>query len=205
MINPGYKISVKETEDMKAFKTSAAYGTYLKAISASPAFAAVMREHIQNINISDDVKHLKTEGKLPDSISETALNDLFRQSLSKMAIGLVADTVILKELEDTRVEEIVNGLKTDSDVIYLLGEAEEKYYEQAATLLEKGKIDQNSIAFRGLMTFIKNHEQDLGKLNKEIEHASKKPTISEGKKQSKPIVEDASIPDPDFDSNDITL
>lgn len=204
MINPGYKISPQEEDDMKEFRNSAAYGTYLKAISGSPAFAAVMREHIQNVNISEDVKLLKNKGKLPDSVSANALNELFKQSLSKMAIGLVADTVILKELEDARMSEVVHDLKQDSDVIYLLGEADKKYYAQAAKLLEQGKIDQNSVAFRGLIAFMKKHEAELGTLEIEDkpvikESPIKKPTTKKAKSET------TEVATPDFDSNDITL
>jgi hypothetical protein len=208
MINPGYKISVKETEEMKEFKSSAAYGTYLKAISASPAFAAVMKEHIQNINILDDLKHLKNEGKLPDEISEKTLNELFKQSLIKMAIGIVADAVILKELEDTRVEEVVNGLKSDSDVIYLLGEADKTYYDQAARLNEKGKLDKDSIAFRGLMMFIKKHEKELSNVLIDHDRLLKKGSnISTNESKKHPNKKDSEMNAiaPDFDSNDITL
>lgn len=200
MINPGYKISSKEEDEMREFRTSAAYGTYLKAISGSPAFAAVMREHIQNVNIADDVKLLKNEGKLPDGVSAKALNELFKQSLSKMAIGLVADAVILKELEDAKVAEIVQDLKQDSDVVYLLGEADKKYYSQAATLLEQGKIDKESVAFRGLVAFMKKHAAELGTLEMEEPKAT---LLSTNTKTEEPKKETA--PMPDLDSNDIIL
>lgn len=201
MISQGYKISIEEEDEMREFRNSAAYGTYLKAISGSPAFAAIMREHIQNVNIADDVRLLKTEGKLPDGVSTKALNELFKQSLSKMAIGLVADTVILKELEDAKMAEVIHDLKKDSDVVYLLGEADQKYYTQAAKMLEQGKIDQESAAFRGLVAFMK-------KYNKEVENLATEAlgtqTIQPLKKEKETTIKDTS-PMPDFDSNNITL
>lgn len=200
MINPGYKISTKEEDEMREFRNSAAYGTYLKAISSSPAFASVMREHIQNVNIAEDIRILKTEGKLPDNVSAKALNELFKQSLSKMAIGLVADTIILKELEDARLSEVMNGLKQDSDVVYLLGEADQKYYVQAAKMLEQGKIGKESVAFRGLMAFMKKHEKELGSVISEVD----RPIISPRRKETAPAEEESPTA-PDFNSNDITL
>lgn len=201
MINPGYKISVREEDDMRNFRDSAAYGTYLKAISGSPAFAAVMREHIQNVDINSDLKLLKNEGKLPDSVSSKALNELFKQSLSKMAIGLVADTVILKELEDASVSEIINDLKKDSDVEYLLGEADKKYYVRAAKLLKEGKIKNDSIAFRGLVAYMKKNMEELEDLSNEATNIKKEKQKPVQTKENN--LTPTSIPD--FDSNDITL
>lgn len=197
MINPGYKISSQEEDEMREFKDSAAYSTYLKAISSSPAFAAVMRDHIQNINITEDIKLLKNDGKLPDGVSARALNELFKQSLSKMAIGLVADTVILKELEDANVSDILNGIKKDSDIVYLLGEADQKYYSKAAKLVEEGRVNKESIAFRGLVAYMSKNE----KLKNSLDIKEPKPKKKEKVKE----IKEAAATTPDFDSNDITL
>jgi len=157
MINLGYTITVKDAEDMKKFKESAAYGSYLKSIASSPAFKAIMNEHIKNVDVTEDIKTLKTQGKIPDTVNPKALSDLFKQSLQNMAICLVADSVILKELEDVKMEEIISNLNNESEITYLLGKADKKYYEQASKLMEEDKLQENSVSYRGLMNYLKQN------------------------------------------------
>ena len=161
MINPGYKLSVSDIKELKDFKKSEAYSTYLKAISQSPAFVAIMDEHINNVDISKDIDDLKQEGKLPSTISTKSIAGLFKTSLGRMAICILADSIILKELEECKVESVIADLKKDSDIIYLLGQADKKYYIQAATLAEAGKLDSTSLAFRGLMAYMKLHQDEF--------------------------------------------
>ena len=192
MINLGYTLSVKDSEELKTLKSSSAYGAYLKAVSSSPIFRLIMKEHIDNIDISEDVKVLMKTGKLPDTVNSKALNDLFKQSLSKMAMGLVADSVILKEVEDLNVQEVSDGLTQDANINYLLGSADEKYYQQALVLLEQGELEENSVAYRGLMTYQKRH----GNIQ-----------ISKAKKQS-PIIKKekpATLSNTNTNDNDIVL
>lgn len=160
MINPGYKITAEEEKELKCFRESKAYSTYLKTISESPAFISIMRDHIQNINIGPELKILQKENKLPNDVNGKVLNILFKEALTKMAIGLVADSVILKELEDLRISDVLNDIRSESDIIYLLGAAEEKYYNQAKQLLDQGKIDRGSSAFQGLVAFLKKNKKD---------------------------------------------
>jgi hypothetical protein len=148
MINNGYSLSVKDFAEFHEFKKSAAYGAYLKSISNSPAFKTIMNEHIDNINITEDIKKLKNEGKLPDSVSAKSLSDLFKQSIARMAICITADSIILKELEENKIEEVIQSLTEESDITYLLGKADPKYYEQAARMLEQGKLDQGSLGLK---------------------------------------------------------
>lgn len=160
MINPGYKITPKEENELKSFRNSKAYGTYLKTISESPAFISIMRDNIQNINIEPELKILQKENKLPSGVNSKVLNALFKEALNKMAIGLVADSIILKELEDLRVSDVLNDIRTESDIIYLLGAAEEKYYDHAKQLLAQDKLDIGSAAFQGLVAFLKKNKED---------------------------------------------
>jgi len=202
VINKGFAITVEDAAEMHEFKNSSAYGSYLKSIAASPAFSAIMQEHVANIDIAEDIKKLKNSGKLPDNVSSKALNELFKQSLARMAIGLVADSVILKELEDLKLEEVTAGLKEDNALIYLLGKGEKKYYDQAAKLVEEGKLDKNTIAFRGLLVYLKHngalkdHEKELCAIKKRtIPKAT--PARAQPKKEVAPAI--------DLDSNDIKL
>ena len=163
MINPGYNISIDETMKLKEFRNSEAYSTYLKSIAASPAFTAIMQEHISNIDITDEVKRLKEEGRIPEGASARDLSTLFKQTLNRMAMGICADSIILRELEEIRVEKIVKELQEDSDTIYLLGKADEKYYKQAKQRAEENELEKDSIAFRGLMQWMKNNDETLKK------------------------------------------
>lgn len=158
MINSGFKLTAKDTQKLDEFKESAAYSTYLKSIKNSPAFVRVMREHINGVDITQDVERLQRDGKLPDSVSPDALNTLFKQSLSRMAMNIVADSVLLKELEDKNVDEVMRELKGDTDIIYLMGMADDKYYKEAEKLHEEGKLNKHDIAFRGLIAWLKRKD-----------------------------------------------
>lgn len=196
MVNLGYCLSIKDAEELKKFKESAAYGSYLKAISASPAFRMIMKEHIDGVDVTEDIKALKNQGKLPDAVNPKALSDLFKQSLGKLAICLVADSVILKELETVKIEEVLGDLSGESEVNYLLGKADKKYYEQASKLLEQGKLDENSVGYRGLAAYMK-HNSKFEASKKAVTIApSEKPKRAPIKREEKPSM---------LDSDDITL
>ena len=199
MINPGYKISAEEEKELRNFRSSIAYGTYLKSISDSPAFAAIMRDHIQNINIESEVKILQKENKLPDGINSKALNAIFKEALTKMAIGLVADTIILKELEDLRLSEVLNHIRSDSDIVYLLGAAEPKYYDQAQKRVRQGKIDRGSAAFQGLVAYMKKNKKDISGIVDDINAKEEKRQYNE----TQPVEKEKTTAD--ISSNDIIL
>lgn len=179
MINPGYKLSINEIKTLKEFKNSEAYSTYMKSISQSPAFVALMNEHINNVDISSDVEQLKQEGKLPSTITAKSMSGLFKKSLSRMAINILADSIILKELEDCKVEEVTSELKKDSDIIYLLGHADKKYYIQAARLAENGKLSPDDLAYRGLMAFMKLNENEFTEPQEACNSLINKTTVEE--------------------------
>lgn len=191
MVNIGYGLSIKDAEELKKFKGSAAYGSYLKAISTSPAFKLIMKEHIDGIDVSEDIKTLKNQGKLPDGVNPKALSDLFKQSLGKMAICLVADSIILKELEDIKVEEVIKDLSNNAEITYLLGKADKKFYEQAYKLAEQGSIDENSVGYKGLTTYLKQSGK-LESLKNHICKDSKTAPIIKTE-EKKPSLEDDEI------------
>lgn len=158
MLSTGFKLSAKDTQKLKEFKRSSAYGTYLKAIKSSPIFVTIVNDHIKNVDISEDVKRLQAEGSISSEISSDALAQLFKASIRRMAINIAADTIILKEIEEKVVGDVLNDIRTDCDIIYLLGMAEEKYYKEAERLLEQGKLEEDDIAFLGLMNWIKRQD-----------------------------------------------
>lgn len=161
MINVGFKLTAKDLRKLAEFKHSIAYGTYLKSIKSSPAYVAIMKEHADKIDIEEDVTKLKSEGKLPDSIPSDALTALFKQSIARMVINIVADTTILKELEDRSTDEVIHDIKEDVNILYLTGMAEPKYYKEAQKLLEDGKLDKDDVAYRGLMAWMKRQDKDI--------------------------------------------
>lgn len=153
MINPGYSLTLKDKEQLLNFKKRPAYSSYLKGIASSPAYIAIIQEHITNIDISDDIRKLKSENKLPEGVKEDSLSDLFKSCISKMTIPLVADTILLRETEEIKIDKVLSGLEEDNSILYLMGMAEEKYYERADEMVKKGQVDETSLVFRGLMAY----------------------------------------------------
>lgn len=197
MINTGFKLTAKDLKKLEDFKRSAAYSTYLKCIKSSPVYVSIMKEHSDKINIEDDVAKLKADGQLPESISADILTMLFKLSISRMAINIIADAVILKELEDKSVDDVINGISEDANILYLTGMADEKYYKEAKKLLEEGKLGRDDVAYRGLMEYMKRREKTAKgeiKLLKDEEKPS--PTVT-------PII--SGKPKLNLDSLDIDL
>lgn len=168
MIDSGFKLTADDTRKLNEFKISVAYGTYLKAIKASPIYSTIVREYVKNVDIKADVTRLQSDGHLPDGVSADTLNNLFKQSISRMAINMVADTVILVELEQKRVDDVIHDIRSDADIMYLLGTADEKYYKEAEKLLEKGKLDQDTVTYRGLVNWHKLKEKLPRRKNEEL-------------------------------------
>lgn len=155
MIQLGYSLSVQDYKELKEFKESSGYGSYLTTIANSPLFKTILNEHINNIDISPDIKYLKDKNLIPDTINTKLLNDIFKQTIKKTAVCISADSIILKELEDIKLSDIISNLNSDSEITYLLGKADKKYYEQADKLLKQNKIDENSVVYRGLVNYMK--------------------------------------------------
>lgn len=200
MITSGYAISNDEAIQLKALKNSDLYSIYIKSIGTSPAYKVIIGEHIENIDITPDIDQLKSDNKLPATVNSKALSDLFKDSMSKVMIPLVADAIILKELENIKIDEIINDLKNDTDIIYLLGLAEPTYYAEANKLVQTGKIGPNDIAFKGLVSYMKRNTA-LTNQGKRIEP---KINIEKKKKSTKveKTIEEKKI---DVSSNDINL
>lgn len=157
MISPGYKITATDIRKLKELKKTMVYGTYLKSIASSPVYNALMEEHITKVDIVPDLEKLKEQGRIPQSVESKSINEVFKLSLSRMAIGIAADAIILKEMEDVNVDDIIGGLRKDADLTYLTGMADPKYYRQAKRMLEEGKLTEDSLEYRGLMEYMKIH------------------------------------------------
>lgn len=191
MIQLGYSLSVQDYNEFKEFKESSAYGSYLTTIANSPIFKTILNEHINNIDITPDIKYLKDKNLIPDSINTKLLNDIFKQTIKKTAVCISADSVILKELEDVKISDLISDLSAESEMNYLLGKADKKYYEQADKLLKQNKIDENSVVYKGLINYMK-----LNNVNKlELPKTKKKETK----------LENISKKEIDIDSSEIVL
>jgi hypothetical protein len=183
MINPGFKIKATDVQTIREFRKSAAYSTYLRSIANSPAFNILIKECMGNVNITNDLEKLREQKRLPENTSIEALNEIFVHSLQRLAIGIMADTVILRELEELNVDEVLHDIKEDASTLYVMGLADKKYYQQAATLLEDGKLEPNSVECRGLMAYMKRNgspgtfdikePESEPETNKEPEHKKK--------------------------------
>lgn len=196
MIDPGFKLTAAEMRKLDEFRGTAAYGTYLTSIKTSPIYSAIVREYVKNVDVKSDVVRLQNDGHLPDGVSSDVLTNLFKQSVARMAINMVADTIIMLELEAKRVDEVLNDIRSDSDIVYLLGMADEKYYKEAESLLENGKLDKGTVAYRGLVNWTKLREKLPASKSDEAPMVLAKKTVPEPKKSGKTI---------DFDSLDITI
>lgn len=191
MIQLGYSLSVQDYNEFKEFKESSAYGSYLTTIANSPIFKTILNEHINNIDITPDIKYLKDKNLIPDTINTKLLNDIFKQTIKKSAVCIAADSVILKELEDVKISDLISDLSAESEMNYLLGKADKKYYEQADKLLKQNKIDENSVVYKGLINYMK-----LNNVNKlELPKTKKKETK----------LENISKKEIDIDSSEIVL
>lgn len=158
MINPGYTLKKEDIVQYKDLKNSVAYNNYLKSIASSPAYIAVMQEHIGNIDISPDINRLKNEGVIPKEVNEQLINELFVNTLNKMAINIVADTIIIRETEMVNIQNVIDDINEDSIITYVMGLADPKMYDKANKLLDEGKLKNEDIIFKGLMAFEKRNK-----------------------------------------------
>lgn len=167
MINRGFKIKAEDIKKLNELKKSQAYGSYIKGIANSPLYVGMVKEHIENIDIKSDVKRLKSEGLIPDSISESNLNDLFKTTLIRLALNIVSDAIILKELEDINIDNVISEIQMEADIVYLMGLADDKYYTEAKQMVENGIVNKNDLIFRGLMAHMAIREKIPQTANKQ--------------------------------------
>lgn len=167
MINCGFKIKAEDIKKLNELKKSQAYSSYIKGIANSPLYLGIVKEHIENIDIKSDVKRLKSEGLIPDSITESNFNDLFKTTLIRLAINIVSDTIILKELEDINIDNVINEIQMEADIVYLMGLADDKYYTEAKQMVENGIVNKNDLIFRGLMAHMAIREKIPKTANKQ--------------------------------------
>lgn len=158
MILNGYSLSLENINEMKELKNSPAYGTYLKGIAKSPIFNVILEEHIKNVDVTDDIKELQNQKKIPESVNSKAISDLFKISFMNVAINLVADAIILKEIEEVNIAEVKDNLVKSSNIEYLLGNADKSMYSKVKSLVDSGEVGQETLAYKGLVEYMKKNK-----------------------------------------------
>lgn len=142
-------LSTGDIEKLDRLKSSSNYRDYMNGIADSPIFSKIVKNCVENVNISEDIDKIIKSG-----LSSTEVNTIFISSLKSILVRAVADTIIMKELCDITVDDVVNNLSDNFKVKYLLGDADEKYYQDAEKILNT-KPDSNSLMYKGLMNFYK--------------------------------------------------
>jgi len=163
MINGQFALSLNDMTKFKELKDSVTYRSYIQEIVKSPVYKQVAQEHIDNVDVSEDIAKIKDKIEL----SPQVLSKIYKGAISKMAVSIIADTIILKELSELRLENAktsMEDVKTDMDEgfleIFLMGFAPKEYYTKAEQRL-KAKPDSNSVLYKGLIEFKKrNNTQD---------------------------------------------
>jgi len=189
MINAQYAMSIEDLKRFDDLKESSAYREYIKTLVGSPIFKKIAEEHIQNIDATNDIKTLQDELKLTPS----ELNKVFKNTLQKMVISIMADTILMKEIAEVGVNDVKDGLETDFKITYLLGLADVKYYRKAEEILKENP-DTNSVIYRGYVAY---KARNPGKKERvELEVPPRKKKMSQKKPEASSI---------DIDSDNIEL
>lgn len=181
MINSHFTLNVRDYHLFKEMRESVVYRDYVKDIVNSPMYRSIAQDNIDAVDITEDIRKLMSDTKLTPS----DLNKIFKDTLRKMALGLMTDAVLLKELADVSVDDVKKELDSDFKIKYLLGMADKRYYEEAEKKLRKDP-DTSSILYRGLIEYYKR----TGKLETETENESNlvtldKTTVAPKKMESK--------------------
>ena len=181
MINNQYALTIQDIEKFEELKNSILYRDYVLDIINSPVFKMIIKNHVEDIDITNDIEELNNKGK---SISSTELNNIFKKSISKMSVGIVADTIIMKEITDLNIQDVKDELQDNFNIKYLLGLAEKSYYTKAEEMLNKNP-DTSSVLYKGLVEYLRKNKlkTTLSTINDELNEQV--PTNKKTKKQEK--------------------
>ena len=156
MIDSHFALSVEDIEKLRSLKNSPSYSEYMRSIVKSPLYSQMLLEHVNDIDVTEDIKELKDIKASPKQY-----NDVFKTVLLKLANRITADTIILKEIMDSKVEDVKSNLEEDFRIRYLMGLADKKYYKDAERSIET--IDPNSILYKGLVNYLKKSGKAIKK------------------------------------------
>jgi len=149
-MNKQYIISANDVAKFKEIKETSLYKDYINTIVGSPILINIANEHIKNIDITDDIDSIF--GKNPTNAKK--LNTLFKDTLKNMAINIVADALIIKDIADVGFENSIDEIETNFKIKYLMGLADEKYYIDAKKLIDETS-DTTSSAYIGYIEYQK--------------------------------------------------
>lgn len=192
MINSQFSLDINTVQEYKKLKKTPMYTDYIKTITSSPIFGSTLSEHIKDIDITEDIKKYK-------DTSPSQLNNAVKSIMTKLAINIIADTIILRELAECKINDVSKSLSEDFSAKYVMGLADDSHYKQAEELLSKvTSIDKSSVIYIGLIEYKKR--------NGLIKTAAGLTTTKKEKEKEKEIkVVETSPVELDIDSNDISL
>jgi len=192
-MNKQYIISASDIAKFKEIKESSLYKDYINTIVGSPILINIANEHIKNVDITDEIDAIF--GKNPAHSKK--LNTLFKDTLKNMAINIVADSLIIKDIVDVGFENSVDEIETNFKIKYLMGLADEHFYIDAKKIIDETS-DTSSSAYIGYLEYQKRVNAGALKVFK----------IEETKKIDKPVKTKKETKAPakktvDISSNDI--
>jgi len=152
MINNQYSMSTEDLIEFKDMKKSPMYRDYINSITSSPIMMTIISEHIKNVDCKEDIENLKNK-------TSTALNTIFKKSMKSMAVRIVADTLVLKEIIDVGIEDVKVDIDSNFKIKYLMGLADNKYYKRAYKIIEN-EPDTDSILYKGYVSFLQRETND---------------------------------------------
>jgi len=195
MNNKQYSISVNDVKKFKELKNTSLYKVYINNIINSPIFINIANEHIKNIDITEDIEQIMED----DNLTSTKLNKLFKDTIKLSAVNMIADTLIVNDIIDVSFEDAKEELEENFKIKYLLGLADEEYYDRAKTYLESNP-DTSSLIYQGYQEYLKYKKKDL---IKKSDLSVITPTAIEPIKKSKELLKKSKKKTVDIDSNDI--
>jgi len=196
-MNKQYIMSLSDIDKFKKVKESSLYKDYINTIINSPILLNIANDHIKHVDITEDMEFII--GKTPNA---KKLNTLFKDTLKNMAINIVADTLILKDIVDVSFENSTSELEIDFKIKYLMGLADETFYEKAKLVIDKNP-DTSSLIYIGYAEYKKRLDKNtLNKFNLLDEFKLKTTEKSIKKTTTTPKEKPIKI---DINSNDIDL
>ena len=155
MSNKQYNMSASDITKFKELKESSIYKDYINTIVNSPILINIANEHIRNIDITEDVDSIMSKS----TTTAKKLNTLFKDTLRSMAINMIADSLIIKDIIDVGFIDSVEDLENNFKVKYLLGLADAEYYVKAEKIIEE-KPDTSSLIYIGYVEYKKRQDKN---------------------------------------------
>lgn len=198
-MNKQYNMSTSDINKFREIKESSLYKDYINTIINSPILINIANEHIKNIDITDDIDVLISKSS---NASAKKLNTLFKDTLRSMAVNMIADSLIIKDIIDVGFNDAMEDLENDFKVKYLMGLADKHFYDEAEKTLSENP-DTSSLLYIGYTEYKKRKDKNtLNKLDISEFISKPKPAKKESIKKE-PIKKEHTKKAVDLSSNDI--